>query len=116
MKIFLTLKYKGKTYRVSSYYDVPTSGDFFKQLFINREIWDEGLTLWAVYNGCTESLGTLADIFKKPLIDLCRTASRYYGTSRLRALPSTPEAQNLCTQFEAMLAKDINEDIADGRL
>lgn len=89
MQLFLSVNHNQKIYRVSDYISVPTSGDFFKQLFINRQSWDAGLEIRVIYNGNTELLGTVQYLHDMPLIYLCRIASRYYGSSRMRALPST---------------------------
>lgn len=88
MKFFLSLTHNTKPYRVSASFDAPTSGDFFKLLFINRAIWDHDLSMTVIKNnGETENIGTLDELFSMPLIQLCTIASRYYGSNRLRAVP-----------------------------
>lgn len=86
MKIFLTVKTNDFEYLTSRKIDVFTSGDFFKQLFIHRDVWDTQLNLYIERKeGEKELIGTLHEIYHMPLIELCRIAAKYYGVNRFRA-------------------------------
>lgn len=107
MKMYLTVNNGVREYLVSRKIDIPTSGDFFNQLFRHRDTWEPTLTLWLEpFDGREPvSLGTLESLYEQPLIRLCKTIGNYYGINRMRTEQTALAAKRIPTLTRVVIEK-----------